>query len=243
LDRGLSVTWYDLPQSGIKRYMNWLHESYLPRLLKKPGVMWAAHYRVEESIKPLSRLRHTCDGSIPDGNSYILLLGGKDAHAFASLTPYKLVGELTARDKQMLAMRRGERRNIFTEEGRAEGPEAKRRDKKGTTAPCIQLGSFNAAWTDEDEVLSWYAHFRLPAMETMPGSIGIRKLASVSGWAKHGILYEFTSLEERARHFRAHEAKDPAMAAWTHELVVRLLHAPGSPNVAQRIWPPPRRAK
>ena len=242
MDRGLSVSWYDLPPSGAERYLTWLHGSYLPRLLKAPGVLWAAHYKVEKSITPLSRLRHTRDASVPRGNSYILLLGGKTAHAFASLTPYKLAATLNAEDKQMLAMRRGERRNIFAEEARADGPQVKRRDAKGTPAQCIQLGSFNAgSWRNEDEVLSWYAHFRLPSMETMPGSVGIRKLASVSGWAKHGVMYEFTSLEERAKHFRAHEAKDPLMAAWTHAVVVKLLHAPGSPNVAQRIWPPVRR--
>jgi len=106
-------------------------------------------------------------------------------------------------------------------------------------APCIQLGSFNAGtWQDEDELLSWYAHFRLPSLNKMPGCIAIRKLVSVSGWAKHGVLYEFTSLEDRAKQFRAHEAADEKMAKWTEEVVVKLMHAPGSPNVAQRIWPP-----
>jgi hypothetical protein len=28
------------------------------------------------------------------------------------------------------------------------------------------------------------------------------------------------------------------MDAWTDRLVRKLLHAPGSPNVAGRIWPP-----
>lgn len=242
MDRGLSVSWYDLPPGAAAPYLKWLHESYLPRLLKLPGVLWAAHYKVEKAIAPLSRLRHTESRAVPRGNSYILLLGGKDAHAFAGLTPYKLAATLDPKDRKMLALRRGERRNLFAEEARADGPEVKRRDKKGTPAPCIQLGSFNSgSWRDEDELLSWYAHFRLPSMQTMPSSVGIRKLASVSGWAKHGVMYEFTSIDERAKHFRAHEAKDPVLAAWTHAVVVKLLHAPGSPNVAQRIWPPTRR--
>ena len=83
-----------------------------------------------------------------------------------------------------------------------------------TPAPCIQLGSFNSGSPeDEDELLAWYADYRLPAMGEMPSSIGMRKLASVSGWAKHGVMYEFTSLEDRAKNFRAHEAKDPKTAA------------------------------
>ena len=45
-------------------------------------------------------------------------------------------------------------------------------------------------------------------MAGIPSSMGMRKLASVSGWAKHGVMYEFTSLEGRAKNFRAHEAKN-----------------------------------
>jgi hypothetical protein len=103
----------------------------------------------------------------------------------------------------------------------------------------IQLGNFNASsWKDEDELLSWYADLRLPGFKTMPGGVTIRKFASVSGWAKHGVLYEFTSLADRTKYFRAHEAKDKKYTAWTHDVVAKLVHAPGSPAVAQRIWPP-----
>jgi len=43
-DRGLWVTWYDLPDNGRDVYLSWLHETYLPSLLKRPGYLWAAHY-------------------------------------------------------------------------------------------------------------------------------------------------------------------------------------------------------
>lgn len=237
MDRALSISWYDLPQGSRDAYLDWLHGSYIPKILREPGILWAAHYKTVESEKPLPRLRHTNDASIPTGNGYVLMFGAKDAHAFASLTPYKL--KVSASEKEMLGMRVGERLNIYTEEARVDGPDAGKRDGEFTPAPCIQLGSFNSgAYEDEDELLSWYAHFRLPSMQTMPGSIGLRKLVSVSGWAKHGVMYEFVSLEERAKHFRAHETRDPKLAAWSAEVVEKLVHAPGSPVVAQRIWPP-----
>ena len=238
MDRALWITWYDLPASGRDAYLTWLHGSYIPKLLKKPGVLWAGHYACDMSIKPLPILRHSDDKSIPAGNSYILIFCGKDAYAFAGLTPYKLHAELPAEDKKMLAMRIGERVNLVTEEGRADGPAVGKREGKYALSPCIQLGSFNINWPDEDEALSWYAHYRLPTLHTMPGCIGIRKMVSVSGWAKHVVLYEFVSAAEREKHFRAHIGKDPAMAAWSETLVRKLLHAPGSPNVANRIWPP-----
>ena len=43
-DRGLWATWYDLPVEGRDAYLNWLHATYLPALLKRPGYLWAAHY-------------------------------------------------------------------------------------------------------------------------------------------------------------------------------------------------------
>ncbi len=237
MDRGMSVAWYDLPESGREEYLGWLHEKYIPKLLKYPRILWAAHYRTDLSIKPLPRLRHTKE-TLPGGYAYIFLLGAEDAHAFSALTPYNQKGKIDPVNQKMLGMRVGERLNIFTEEARVEGPEAKHREGPYTPGPCIQFGSFNSgSFEDEDELLSWYADYRLPAMAEIPSSMGMRKLASVSGWAKHGVMYEFTSLEARAKNFRAHEAKDTKTADWTEEVIAKLVHAPGSPNVAERIYP------
>ncbi len=246
MDRALWISWYDLPENGRDKYLAWLHAKYIPKLLATPGVLTAAHYQVDQRETPPPHLRHTKE-ALPTGNSYILIVTGKDAHVFSRLSTFRL--KPTASEKRMLALRSGERVNLFTEEARTQGPDAKRREGRYTLAPGIQLGNFDSgAWTDEDELLSWYADLRLPSFATMPSGITIRKLASVSGWAKHGVLYEFTSLEDRAKYFRAHEAKNKKYAQWTHDVVAKLVHAPGSPAVARRIWPPiktksPRLAK
>ena len=231
------VSWYDLTPATLRRYCDWLHETYITEMLAVPGVLGAAHYEVDQNEKPLPHLRHTQDASLPQGGSHIFILTARDAHVLAGLTPFRR--KPGAKERRMLALRVGERVNIFTEEARALGPEAKRREGRYTLAPGIQIGNFNSGtWQDEDELLSWYAHLRLPNFASLPGGICIRKMASVSGWAKHGVLYEFTSLEARAENFRAHEAADRKRSAWTHDVVSKLVHAPGSPAVAQRIWPP-----
>jgi hypothetical protein len=231
------ISWYDLAPANRSRYLDWLHGTHVPQLLEVSGVHAAAHYEVDPGEKPLPHLQHTDDASLPQGNTYIFIVSAEDAHVLAGLTPFRR--KAGAREKKMLALREGERVNIFTEEARAPGPEARRREGRYTLAPGIQLGNFNAgSYQDEDELLSWYAHLRLPNFRTLPGGIGIRKMASVSGWAKHGVLYEFTSLAARSANFRAHEAKNKKLAAWTHEVVSKLVHAPGSPAVAARIWPP-----
>ena len=240
MERALWITWYGLPADGRDAYLAWLHGKFMPKILKKPGVLWAAHYAAQPQPLPAGgtpRLRHTDDPSVPTGNGYILIFGGKTAHAFANLIPAKLLPQLPENDRKMLALRVGERVNIVTEEDRSVGPSANKREGKLALAPCIQLGSFNSGSAHDDEVLDWYANLRLPAMAKLPGCLGIRKYVSVAGWAKHIVLYEFESLAARDEYFPFHDKDDPGMAAWTDALVRKLIHAPGSPNVATRLWP------
>jgi hypothetical protein len=65
----------------------------------------------------------------------------------------------------------------------------------------------------------------------MTGCVGARKLVSISGWAKHAILYEFLSLEAVETYFI-----DPE--EWSRRVVKNLIHAPHSPSLGVRIWPP-----
>ena len=253
MDRALWITWYDLPDVGREAYIAWLQGSYMPRLLAKPGILWAAHFasdvnapllyaaHTDAAGKPRAagaprHLHHTEDVSVPTGNAFILLFGAADAHAFARPAPDEFQSELTQEDRKMLAMRIGERVNIMIDEAQMDGPDAGQRQPGTALSPCIQVMCFNADWKDEDELLAWYARGRMPAMSKLPGCVGTRKLVSVSGWAKHGVLYEFASVEARNAHFPGHEKLNPAMEAWTRALVPKLIHAPGSPNVARRIW-------
>jgi len=239
LDKALWISWYDLPAEGRDDYFAWLQNTYVPALKKRPGILSAAHYANDAAITPISRVRPTTDGTVPAGNQYIFIVGAEGAHAFANPVPSRFHAQLPEKDRKFLAMRTSERVNIFIEEARLDGPAAGRREGATTLAPCIQLGSFNAgSHLGEDEVLAWYAEFRVPSMKTLPGCIGIRKMVSVAGWAKHGVLYEFVSAAEREKHFRAHEHANPEMDAWTARLVPTLVHAPLSPNVGHRIWPP-----
>ncbi len=240
MDRALWISWYDLPDSGRDGYLSWAQSTYMPWMVKRPGFLWGAHFKsvISPGEQPGGgRLAHTKDPAVPAGNAYIMVFGAEDAHAFARPTPRKLHAELSRDDQKMLAMRGAERVNIFAEEARADGLDAKKREPKAALSPCIQLGSFQSGTDegDEDDLLAWYAQCRVPAMTKLTGCVGIRKTVSVSGWAKHSVLYEFVSLAERNRHFPGHEKGHPEMEAWTDRLVRKLLHAPGSPNVAERI--------
>ena len=245
MDKGLWISWYNLADAGRDAYLSWLYGTYIPGILRKPGVLGAAHY-ASTKMPPLPHIRHTDDRSVPTGNDYVLIFGAETAHAFSKgvnafikRDPSKLHAELSEADKKMLSLRIGERVCITTEETRVDGPEAKSRGGSLTPSPCIQLGSFNVGSCEvEDELLSWYADWRMSALSALPGCVGVRKLVSVSGWAKHLVLYEFISLESRAEHLPTLRNLYPEMLAWTERFIPKLTHAPESPIVAQRIWPP-----
>ena len=241
-DRALWISWYDLPTEGREAYLSWLHQSYMPALLKRPGFLWAAHYAAVErgtmrTIRRDGTRDPRLDPAVPTGDRYILAFGGDHANVFGNPTPTALHASLGEQGAKMLAMRTGERVNIMAEAARVEGPDAKGYGSGMTLAPCIQLGSFNCAYQDEEEMLAWYAQSRMPAMVTLPGCIRTRKLASVSGWAKHAILYEFTSLEARNQNYMKLEEGRPEAKAWADRIVPKLIHAPGSASLATRIWP------
>jgi len=239
VDRALWISWYDLPDSGRDAYLAWAHGSYMPGMLKRPGFLYAAHFKslVPPGVPGGGRLKHTTDPKVLGGNAYIMIFGAEDAHAFGNPPPGKMHAALSADDRKMLAVRKGERVNILTEEARADGLDVKKREARAALSPCIQLGTFQSGTDDgdEDDLLAWYAQCRLPAMTRLTGCVGVRKIVSVSGWAKHGVLYEFTSFAERNQYFPDHEKGHPEDEAWTDRLVRKLLHAPGSPNVAERI--------
>ena len=99
------------------------------------------------------------------------------------------------------------------------------------------MGQFNCTPAYEEEMMAWYARWRMPALSRLPGCIRTRKMASVAGWAKHACFYEFTSLAARNEHFVHYETSRPDMEAWSKEVVRRLVHATPLPIVAQRLYP------
>ena len=238
MDRGIWAIWYDLPEQGEDEYLEWLHEKYIPEALSRHGYLWAAHVRnltPEERFQgapPAFSLTHTDDSTVPAGNRYLLLFGAEHPHIFVDPSPTEMAAKMSATDRDMLKLRVSPRSHIFVEVERVDGPEVDTRAPGITPGPVIQLGTFNInALENEDELNTWYSRSRLPLMEPMTGAVGARKLVSISGWAKHAILYEFVSIEANRKYF-VDKDRD-----WTDKVIQNLIHAPGSPTLGERIWP------
>jgi hypothetical protein len=239
-DRGLWITWYDLALEGREDYFSWLHATYLPDLLKRPGYLWAAHYAsmdLEGGAANATRYHHVDDPKVGKGFHYMLLIAATDASVFGDPVPSVLHAALPEQGKKMLAMRMGERMNLFTETVRRQGTAAATYKEGMTGAPCIQVGSFNCELEFEEEMHAGYVLQRLPKMCATPSCVRTRKLNSVAGWAKHGIVYEFASKEGFDRDYAPAVANSP-LGFGGHSVVPNLTHAPNGPNSALRIWPP-----
>lgn len=243
IDAGVWATWYDLEDADREAFLEWMHGQHLPALRARPGVAWVAHYESEGGGPSMRQVRDTIverpQEEVGEGTQFLMLVGAPSPQVFFDPSILEIEPGADGQTRQMLALRRGVRTGVFLEQARVNGPAARERPQGTTPAPAIQMGSFRVRTVeDEFDLGCWYAQYRLPHMAQMPGCIGTRKLMCVAGWAKHAVLYEFTSLEARMDNFETpHEsfALDPQ--EWTGRVVRYTIHAPGSPTVGVRIWP------
>jgi hypothetical protein len=230
MDRGIWAIWYDIPAEHKVEYLEWFHRVHIPEKLSRPGYEWAAHYELVDAGK------NQGGGA---GTGYLALFGGITAHAFLNPSPGQLLLRQSAATKRFMSMRQQSSSCILAEETRVDGPAVAQRGPGMTPGPAIQMGNYNAASPAvEDDLGAWYAQERLPLLAALPGCIGARKMLATAGAYKHAILHEFVSLELRERHFGPHEAAAHDPATWMGRVRPQLTHAPRSPALGQRIWPP-----
>jgi hypothetical protein len=244
MDKGIWATWYDLDDADRDDVLDWLHRAWLPALAADGRYNWVAHYRDQEAIASETGVagampRADASENIPVGRQFLLLVAAPSPHVF--LDPQVLDGpDAVAVDgADRLGRRRNVRHAIFVEEASVEGPDSPGAVEPRLPAPAIRLGCFNMRTPEDDfESGRWYAQSRLPLMAAAPGSVRARKLLSVAGWAKHAILYEFVSADARRtiwNGMRAERDRDPARF-WS--IGPKTVHAPGSPTLGERTYPP-----
>lgn len=243
MDHGIWATWYDLDAADKDRFITWLHGEHLPMLQRQPGYAWVAHYENTgggEHMRDIAAGMLRAPEDIGSGSQYLMLVGAPSAHTFLNPSVIEFERALPQEARDMLALRKGVRTAIFAEEARVTGPAVGTRAQGTTPAPAIQMGSFRVRTVEEEFDLGcWYAQYRLPHMAQMPGSVSSRKLLCVAGWAKHAVMYEFTSLEARMQNFELpHESLGRDPKEWTGRIARYTIHTPGSPTVGRRIWPP-----
>jgi len=241
MDNAIWAIWYDLKDGEDLDYIDWMHNEYLPMIQSQSGCLWAAHYKAGASegsgMKSIRDNLPRAKEKIGQGSQYLQLIG---AASIATLTgKNKFINDPNITGASELTKRLETRECIFQVVSRVDGPETKQKTPATTPGPVIQMGSFRTKTLDDEfDVCSWYTQHRLPAIARLSGCITARTMLSAAGWAKFSVLYEFTSLEARQKNFEEkHEALGLTDDKWTHKIHNYTVHAPGSPSVAERIWP------
>lgn len=243
MDESIRIEWYDLDPDDVDDHHQWLHHTHIPEVIARPGIAWAAHYAIERTHDMMKQLtgyvgRPEASEEIPTGGQYAFLVGATSPDVFF-MPGYEDVNAADPQISEMTARRQGTKRVVTTEQTRVNGPECATRPPGTTPGPFIQLGHFRVRSVEEEfDLSSWYANYRLPTIAAMQGAIGARKLVTVAGWVKHVILYEFVSREEHEANFMGHESLAFSDGEWTNRVVTYTQHAPGSPSIASRLWPP-----
>ena len=197
-------------------------------------MVWAAHYVVDEQDykERRDKLPHTKE-NIPQGTQYICLIAASSPHIYYQKNSPLFSENQTSEIKQRFSERLEARTAILIEEERVTGPDYRMVAPGGVPAQAIQMGSYNMTSVENEiEIGKWYAQIRLPFVSEVKGAIRARKMVSTVGWAKHSVLYEFTSHEDRRQNIV--REFDP----FSKKTIGETIHAPGSPSIGHRIWPP-----
>lgn len=239
----LKADWFDLDNATRADTLNWLHEHYLPAVQATPGVGWVGHYDIVEIpdkpyIAGAPQRTETTDPTVPTGWQNVILT--------AALSPEVFFGQRNGLDAlerthaEKLAALQNHRRAVFIEEQVINSPDQRHAPYGMGPPPAMQLGNYNTTAPEDDEELArWYRSERFARVSVTPGMVRGRKLVSMAGWAKHGVLWEFADMPEGDSSFEHRFIAADRGEEWTGRHVLEYaIHGPGSPHAGRRIWPP-----
>ena len=238
----LRAEWFDLREEEHNSVCSWMHDAYFPALRSAQGVAWVGHYNiVEQPDKPYidgaPNKKEIEDPLVPTGWQNVVLTAAASLEVFFG--PDNAVDALEQKHTNKLADRQNYRTAVFIEEQVINSPEQRTLPYGMGPPPAMQLGNYNANLPeDEFELARWYRAERFPRVSVSRGMIRGRKLLSVAGWPKHGVLWEFTELPENEYSFEPRFIEADRGEEWHGRHVLEYVtHAPGSPHAGRRVWP------
>ena len=238
----LRAEWFDINNNDKDKLCSWLHGVFFPDFQSQNGVNWVAHYDIvphpeTRYIKGAPAKKEVKDLSVPPGQENLVLTSVNTPSIFFGHN-----NALEAMEKEQrlyLSMRTNYRSAVFIEEEIINGPELHKQPLGTGGAPAMQFGSYNVDGIRDDiELAKRYRGERFPRLPVTRGMIRGRKFLSISGWAKHGVLWEFAEMDEEEYSFEHRFIEADRGENWHGRHVLEYVtHAPGSPHAGRRIWP------
>ena len=238
----IKAEWFDISDENRADTWAWLHAEYFPALQAAAGVAWVGHYEIEKQqdkpyIEGAPAKQETTDPSVPTGWENVVLTAAVSSEVFFGTdNPVDAMEEAHA-DKR--AAFENYRSAVFIEEQVINSPEQRTSPYGMGPPPAMQLGNYNAnAPEDEIELAKWYRSERFARVSVSRGMIRGRKMLSMAGWPKHGVLWEFTDLPEGEFTFEPRFLEADRGEEWPGRHVLEYVtHAPNGPHCGRRVWP------
>jgi len=238
----LRVEWFDIHIENKAKLWWWLHDFFLNSLQSQTGVNWVAHYEIVPHpttpyIKGAPLKKEIKDPKIPTGQENLIITSASSASVFFGNR--NTLKNMEEENFLYLSMRENYRTAVFIEEEIINGPEQDKNPLGMGGPPAMQFGSYNVnEISDEIELANWYRSERFPRLPVTRGMIRGRKLLSIVGWAKHGVLWEFIEMDEKEYSFEHRFIEADRGEDWRGRHVLEYVtHAPGSPHAGRRVWP------
>lgn len=239
----LKVEWFDLSDGNKDDTCRWLHESYLPSVQAAAGVGWVGHYQIVQNPKKgyidgAPEKKTTQDPTVAKGWQNVILTAALSPEVFFG--PKNPTEALIAQNAAEFSKLESYRSAVFIEEQVVNSPEHQAFPYGMGPPPAMQIGNYNANTPeDEIELAHWYRAERFPRVAVTPGMIRGRKLLSIAGWPKHGVLWEFADMPEGDYSFEHRFVAADRNENWQGRHVLEYVtHSYGGPQAGRRIWPP-----
>ena len=213
----LLVVLTDVGPEHDAEFNSWYNEEHLPERLSAPGFLDAARYE-----------------ALRGGPRHLAVYELESVEALHTEEYMHMSNNPTEWTKRMSPniVGRGTVRNVYTQIYPAESdPHTLGRGM----APALQIGRMDVPQEVEAKYNEYYDTVRTPANLDIPGCMYVRRYHAVEGDPKYLTVYEFE-----------HE-KVPETLAWEKQRGLDTMHqyiggvyghAPGSPGVYRRVFPP-----
>ena len=238
----LRAEWFDIHRENKVRLWQWLHGFFLNSLQSQSGINWVAHYEIvphpiTQYIEGAPQKKETKNTNIPAGWENLIVTSASSPSVFFG--PGNELNKMEEQNAINLSMRENYRSAIFIEEEVINGPEQDKKPQGTGGPPAMQFGSYNVdSVADDIELAKWYRGERFPRLAVTRGLIRGRKLLSITGWAKHGVFWEFIDMDKKEYSFELRFVEADRGENWNGRHVLEYVtHAPGSPHAGKRVWP------
>ena len=238
----IRAEWFDLANNARTDTWTWMHEELFPALQAAPGVAWVGHYDIVKQhdkpyIEGAPMKKTTTDTSVPTGWENVVLTAATSPEVFFG--DNNAVDALLDANKDKLSTRLNYRSAVFIEEQVINSPEQRACPYGMGPPPAMQLGNYNCdSPEDEFELARWYRSERFARVSVSRGMIRGRKMISMVGWPKHGVLWEFTDLPEGEFTFEPRFIEADRGEEWHGRHVLEYVtHSFQGPHCGRRIWP------